>query len=479
MSLNQFGRSPLSWCLLGLAPLAFASPVASASIVVANYGTDSGSCGSSAEPCRSISQAIANAAPNEVIYVGAGRYGDVSGTGTFAGLGDEHAQPGVANGPDYQSCVICISKPVQIYSLNGAAVTYIQANSAASFQNAVYINSAGVSFGSAGHGFTISNGGGNGVVVDFEATGPSAQPMNVTVAGNVDVADAQGFVFVGSKYGTSGPGSICPQAYCPPGYNGRVLFQGNRASGSVIGFWIEPRTTNCCGFAYYSLVNGQFVFHGIPNNIQVVLENNVAIGTQTGFFVAKGVDFCDGCGDHASANDVTLANNFASGNQTGFDLSTAGLVSQNVAIGNGIGFSWAAPAGAFLYNSAIGNMGPGVVFSTFSNSGPATLTVSHNNFYGNDRSRSGGASAHCAILNLGATNTNAYVTDYIQYDTPAQPPYPTVTLNAVSSFWGSAKGPDGATSADVIGGACDQTGGQTVASGGLAAPVAIPTPPAT
>ena len=205
MSLNQFGRSPLSWCLLGLAPLAFASPVASASIVVANYGTDSGSCGSSAEPCRSISQAIANAAPNEVIYVGAGRYGDVSGTGTFAGLGDEHAQPGVANGPDYQSCVICISKPVQIYSLNGAAVTYIQANSAASFQNAVYINSAGVSFGSAGHGFTISNGGGNGVVVDFEATGPSAQPMNVTVAGNVDVADAQGFVFVGSKYGTSGP----------------------------------------------------------------------------------------------------------------------------------------------------------------------------------------------------------------------------------------------------------------------------------
>jgi hypothetical protein len=105
--------------------------------------------------------------------------------------------------------------------------------------------------------------------------------------------------------------------------------------------------------------------------------------------------------------------------------------------------------------------------------------VSHNNFYGNDRSRPGGSSAHCAILNLGATNTNAYVTDYIQYEIPAQPPYPTVTVTAVSSFWGSAKGPSGGASADVIGGACDQTGGQTVASGVQAAPVAIPASPAT
>jgi hypothetical protein len=479
VSLNQFGRSPFSWRLLLLTPPAFWSLVASASIVVANYGTDSGSCGSSAEPCRSISQAIAYAAPNEVIYVGAGRYGDVSGTGTFAGPGDERAQSGIGDDIDYQSCVICIFKPVQIYSLNGSAVTYIQANSAASFQNAVYINSAGVTFGSPGHGFTINNGGGNGVVVDFEATGPSSQPMNVTVAGNVDVADAQGFVFVGSKYGTSGPGSICPQAYCPPGYSGRILFQGNRANGSGTGFWIEPRTMNCCGFSYDAFVNGQVVVHAIPHNIQVVLENNIAIGTQTGFFVAKGVIFCDGCGDYASANDVTLENNFASGNQTGFDLSTAGLVSQNVAIGNGIGFSWAEPAGAFSYNSAIGNMGPGVIISTFSNSGPATITLSHSNFYGNDRNRPSGSSAHCAIMNLGATNTNAYVTDEVQYDTPAQPPYPTVTVNAADSFWGSAKGPGGAASADVTGGACDRTGGQTVASGVQAAPVAIPTPPAT
>ena len=77
---------------------------------------------------------------------------------------------------------------------------------------------------------------------------------------------------------------------------------------------------NCCGFSYDAFVNGQVVVHAIPHNIQVVLENNIAIGTQTGFFVAKGVIFCDGCGDYASANDVTLENNFASGNQTGFDL---------------------------------------------------------------------------------------------------------------------------------------------------------------
>jgi hypothetical protein len=265
------------------------------------------------------------------------------------------------------------------------------------------------------------------------------------------------------------------------------LFQDNRASGSGTGFWIEPRTTNCCGFSYFTIVNGQFVEHIVDNNIQIVLENNVAIGTQTGFFVAKGTDICDGCGDIATADDVTLKNNFASDNQIGFDLSTAGLVTQNVAVGNGTGFSWAAPAGAFpaqpagafLYNSAIGNRGPGVIFSTFSNSGPGTFTLSHNNFYGNDRNRPSGSSAHCAILNLGATNTNAYVTDDIQYAMPAQPPYPTISVNAVISFWGSTKEPSGSASADVVGGVCDQTGGQTVASGVQGAPVAIPAPPAT
>lgn len=57
--------------------------VAKASLVVANNGTDSSSCGSSVSPCRSISQAIENASSGETIWVGPGIYGDLSGDGNF------------------------------------------------------------------------------------------------------------------------------------------------------------------------------------------------------------------------------------------------------------------------------------------------------------------------------------------------------------------------------------------------------------
>jgi hypothetical protein len=96
------------WRLLLLASAALWAHGAYASILVTNYGTDSSCCGPKASPCRSISQAIENAAPGEVIYVGAGRYGDLSGTGTFTGPGDEHEQP-AAGRYNYTGCVVCVS----------------------------------------------------------------------------------------------------------------------------------------------------------------------------------------------------------------------------------------------------------------------------------------------------------------------------------------------------------------------------------
>jgi hypothetical protein len=60
---------------------------ASAGVVlrVTNDGADSATCGSTAKPCRSISRAIENASDGDIIEVGAGRYGDISGMGTLTG----------------------------------------------------------------------------------------------------------------------------------------------------------------------------------------------------------------------------------------------------------------------------------------------------------------------------------------------------------------------------------------------------------
>jgi hypothetical protein len=469
------------WRLLLLTSAALCAHGAYASILVTNFGTDSSSCGSSASPCRSISQAIENATSGETIYVGAGRYGDVSGTGTFTGPGDEHAQP--ASGQfDYSGCVVCISKAVQIYSLNGPALTVIQANSAANFPNAVLITVDGVTFGSLGHGFSIANGGGNGIVVDLEQSPGTAH--GVTVSGNIDMGDSQGFVFDGPPGAAFGG---CPpqNQFCPPPNTGVFRFSYNRANGSGTGFSILAKASGCCS--------------AVPvYKLQIVLQDNVAVGAVTGFSVDKGVLInCDGCGDHGTAGNVSIENNFSGSSGVGFSLSTAGLVSQNVSLSNATaGFVITAPAGAFTGNSAISNYGPGVVVEFFTDNGGPPVDFgkfSGNNLYGNDRNRqpaavasslrtlvpnsfNPGPSAHCGVLNLGG------IAQAEQTDIPPQlpaPPFQVTTVEVAEAFWGSSKGPQTSGPGDTIGGACDQNGGATTASKPfLTSPVAIPAAPA-
>jgi hypothetical protein len=79
----------------------------SATLNVTNDGADSASCGAQTKPCRTISQAIENAADGDSIEVGAGIYGNVSGDPNFAGPGDEHPQMELG-------CVVCITKGVNI-----------------------------------------------------------------------------------------------------------------------------------------------------------------------------------------------------------------------------------------------------------------------------------------------------------------------------------------------------------------------------
>src|ERR1700745_72037 len=63
-----------------------------ATLWATNNGTDTPTCGNVSKPCRSISQAIENANAGDTIWVGAGRYGNISGDGSFSHPGDEHPQ---------------------------------------------------------------------------------------------------------------------------------------------------------------------------------------------------------------------------------------------------------------------------------------------------------------------------------------------------------------------------------------------------
>ena len=209
--------------------LSLISPVASgANLSVTNYGTDSNSCGSSANSCRSITRAIENASPGDTIWVG-------------AAPGDEQPQtfPALVN---FSSCMICITKPVHLYSYDGAAVTVIDSGPSPTFAATVMILADGAVFGSAGHGFTITGGNAIGVLVDLENWSTSA--TGVTVSGNIDLRDRTGFSVFGPFYN---PFRNCPgPQYCPP-FRGQIVLSGNQSIDNENGFGVQPNTADALG----------------------------------------------------------------------------------------------------------------------------------------------------------------------------------------------------------------------------------------
>ena len=117
---------------------------------MANNGVDSASCGTSTNPCRSITQAIANAADGDRIVVGPGTYGDLNNDGV---LGNS---PGEEN-PGFPGCMICVNKSVTLVSSDGAAETVIDARDVPNLSENVAITANNVKFGAAGQGFTVTN----------------------------------------------------------------------------------------------------------------------------------------------------------------------------------------------------------------------------------------------------------------------------------------------------------------------------------
>jgi len=404
-----------------------------------------------------------NASPGDIISVGAGIYGNISGDGSFTHPGDEHPQlvpRPRRNGTD--GCIICITKPLKVLSIHGASATIIVGTSSPTYPATVQITSPGATFGGVGQGFTITGGNGTGVYVDQDAAHHVLQ-QTINIAGNVDVGDGTGFSFSGLPF----TDRACPGPSCLA--TAAVFFTSNKSSGNGTGFAFEDNA-----------------FTG-----SAAFKNNVATGAQYGFIAETG--FQSETGAAAGAGNVSLSGNVAIHNGFGFSLALTGPVTGNSAFANSNAGFLVVPGAVFQGNSAIGNGGPGMivqdsadVFDDTNNDPIDQIRVfNHNNFYGNDRNRPAltirpanvgtdnpginpGPSAHCGILNVGKVAAAPGQPGPVNGD----PTSPVVVQTAADNFWGSAKGPAATGPGDAAGGPCDQNGGVTVfkpfATGGFA-----------
>ncbi len=107
--MREFTHNQCWMCLLtiGLFVLGAGTFVEAKVLYVANNGLDSASCGLLASPCRSLTQAIANASANDRIIVGPGRYGDLNEDRILGNSPGEENPPG---GTASCFCIIHINK---------------------------------------------------------------------------------------------------------------------------------------------------------------------------------------------------------------------------------------------------------------------------------------------------------------------------------------------------------------------------------
>jgi parallel beta-helix repeat protein len=163
-----------------------------ATLHVENFGTDTPTCGAQTSPCRSITQAIANARVNDWIVVGPGRYGNLDQDAVVAETGEE--------GRDSLGCqcLVNVDKAVSIVSVRGASQTIIDARSTSPTGSdeltlkGVRIVASGVTFGAPGHGFTVTGTPRN--------TGIETGVVErVRIAGNIATQNAEGISLGGAR----------------------------------------------------------------------------------------------------------------------------------------------------------------------------------------------------------------------------------------------------------------------------------------
>lgn len=330
-----------------------AVPAAAGKLQVATNGIDDATCGGTAQPCRSISQAIANALPGDTIEVGPGRYGDADGDGDFDDPGDEAAE--IDTGCD---CLILVpaGKRLTIVSRAGAGATLIDATLPVDAIDAIVIDAPGTVFGRPRRGFTLTGAGGDGL---------DTSAANVAVGGNVAIAnDVNGFRIQGD-----GSQVVVNRAL----HNGAHGFNLDGASGGV--------TVGNAAFG-----NGANGFHDVES---ALIKGNLSVANGGAGFERNG-----SCG--VQRGNVALGNG-----GPGFQVASRDLFTGNLAQANGRGVEVAGEDALLTKNAVIGNRGIGV----FVRAGASGVVLSQSNVFGNN------VVADLAAVNCGVASQSSSALD--------------------------------------------------------------------
>lgn len=349
---------------MGVAGLCGAGPAAGATLHVATNGTDGATCGGVATPCRSIGQAVANAASGDRILVQPGRYDAVH-----------------------------VDKTVTVRSSNGAGVTVVDGclpSCPGSETPGVKIDADGVVFGGKGRGFTITRASGHGVHIVPGTTG----------------AQVEGNLALGNWPADNPPGG--PAGFMVEG-TGHALVE-NVASGNYEGFRLEGS-----GHRLERNLSAGNTNTGIRLASSGGAGGHVAVGNVSRDNGSFGWEIHDG--------GSTIRENVATGNVGhGFDVSAAGTYTfeRNVASANSVGFDAGVGTVNFTGDVASGNRGKGFNFgagggsghtllgiASIGNGGPGIdvdipgVTITGGNVFGNDDPANCGVTATVPVTATG------------------------------------------------------------------------------
>lgn len=271
---------------------------------VANNGVDESTCGTRHAPCRSVSQALANAGTGDTILVGPGRYGDLNGDGALGGIGEETGDCGIA--------VVCVRKAVQVLSREGAERTVIDAAGVPQ-TNGVAIRVDDVVFGSLDRGFTVQGASNIGILV---------QRSDAWIVDNIAVNNGSGGI---GLLGATATG---------------CAIIGNTALHNNLGFIVNAGDNRLEFNVAHSNSSTGYSLTGGEGNL---LRNNAAIGNRR-----DGVVVGVGGSDHLIVRNAFVGN--GSNGVNVLQQVTGLVVRKNNFFGNGAAISGSANIG--LTNSS-------------------------------------------------------------------------------------------------------------------------------
>lgn len=236
--------------LLGF--LLMAPPAIAATLHVANHGVDSGSCGSTS-PCRSITQAITNAAAGDTVLVGPGLYSNDVDLDTTSGEPGEEPATGIE---------IPFNKRLTVLSTDGAWATQIVYTLPDG--TAVDVNADGSIFGRKGKGFSVNALDGVRAILASNSDGRiegnivSIQPDSGGIAGSYGIylTNADRTVIRHNRIFCFENSTVSAQQFSAGiGVNG----------GS--GIRLERNVVFECGFGFF-----------LPSDTSAVIVGNAAVG---------------------------------------------------------------------------------------------------------------------------------------------------------------------------------------------------------